>query len=326
MRVRIIKNWTEPDLLRQTPERSGRWEEFQFLLEDDGQPFDWLVALNNRFAADLQVRMPRDRVWVLMQEPFVPGFTDWMDRDLEAFQLVLSSHRPRRCLDWRRSHPAVAWHVNRSHDELCRIGPGPKPRLASWVCGSARALPGHRERLGFLRRVQREFRTSIDLFGRAVAPIEDKWDALEPYAFSLAIENTVADDYWTEKVADCFLAWTCPIYHGAGNLSDFFPPESFIRIDIRRPREAIAIIQRVLDGGEADWRRRLPAIEEARELVMRRWQLFPHLVRQLRVASQEAGPMQEILIRGHRPRLRSSIRRRWQRYRGIFQSLFRNSA
>lgn len=324
MRVRIIKNWIEPDLLRQTPQRSGRWGEFQFLLEDDGQPVDWVVALNNRFAADLRVRISPDRMWVLMQEPFVPGFTDWMDRDLEAFRVVLSSHRPRRCHDWRRSHPAVAWHVDRSHDELCRVGPGSKPRLVSWVCGSARALPGHRERLRFLRRVQREFRTSIDLFGRAVAPIEDKWNALEPYAFSLAIENTVADDYWTEKVADCFLAWTCPIYHGAPNLSDYFPSESFIPIDIRRPREAVSRIQRVLDGGEAEWRRRLVAIEEARELVMHRWQLFPHLVQELRGTSQAAGPIGEVLIRGHRPRLRSSIRRRWQRYRGIAQGLLRN--
>ncbi len=323
MRVRIIKNWSEPDLLRQTPDGSGRWEEFQFSVGESAEPCDWLLALNNRFDTDQHVRMPPERVVALMQEPFVPGFTDWMDRDLQAFHVVFSSHRPSMCRRWQRSHPAVAWHVNRSYSELQRMAMMPKSRLASWICGGARALPGHRERLGFLKRLQTALGSGVDLFGRAVMPIVDKWDGLAPYAYSLAIENTVRNDYWTEKVADCFLAWTCPIYHGAANLAEYVPEGSFIRIDIRRPREAIEIIRRTLDGGDVEWRRRIEAITEARSRVLDHWQLFPHMARQIRALAHPAGPPSQVTIPAHRRTLRSSLRRRWERWRGAVERLSR---
>ena len=61
------------------------------------------------------------------------------------------------------------------------------------------------------------------------------------------MENAVIPDYWTEKIADCFLAWTLPIYYGCPNLEDYFPEKSFIRIDIEKPEEAIdSIVNKIL--------------------------------------------------------------------------------
>jgi hypothetical protein len=95
MKVRIVKNWSEPDLLRQTPGGAGRWNDFEFVIGPGAEPADFVVALNNRFDTDVAVACPSDRLLTLMQEPFVPGFTDWMDMDLEVYSKVLSSHRPR---------------------------------------------------------------------------------------------------------------------------------------------------------------------------------------------------------------------------------------
>lgn len=317
MRVGIAKNWEWPDLFRQTPKGSGAFDGVHFVACPSGEPIDWLVSLNNRFNAPVSVQVPANRVVALMQEPFVPGFTDWMDRGLDAFSLVLSSHRPSRCRQWEATHPAVAWHVNRSFDQLVAMQVPDKPRLASWICGGARALPGHRDRLSFLKRLQGNARVPVDLFGRATTPIDDKWDGLAPYMYSLAVENTVAEDYWTEKVADCFLSWTCPIYHGAPNLSKYFPPESFIRIDIRRPREALETVREVLAGGDREWRNRREAIAEARELVLHRWQLFPYLAQRLARAADAPGPSCTVTIPAYRKSLRSSLRRRAQRWKGI---------
>lgn len=324
MRVRIFKNWIEPDLLRQTPGGSGIWQDWKYEIGEADADADWVLALNNRFDQDQYVQAAPQRVVALMQEPFVPGFTDWMDRGLESFATVFSSHQPSKCAVWRRSHPAVAWHVNRSYDQLMAMRPDERPRLASWICGGARALPGHRVRLKFLRRVQGGLGRDIDLFGRAVTPIDDKWDGLAPYCYSLAIENTVARDYWTEKIADCFLAWTCPIYHGAPNLEEYFPEEAFIRIDIQRPREAMRTIRAVLDSGDREWRRRLEAIDKARRLVLERWQLFPFMTDQLRGLSGPVSPVYDIRIPAYRPTLASSLRRRWSRWRGTVSSLIRS--
>ena len=43
---------------------------------------------------------------------------------------------------------------------------------------------------------------------------------LDPYAYSIAIENIAMNNYWTEKIADV-LGYTCPIYHGCSNIQDF---------------------------------------------------------------------------------------------------------
>jgi hypothetical protein len=114
----------------------------------------------------------------------------------------------------------------------------------------------------------------VDLFGRAVRPIADKFEALAPYRYSLAVENTKGPDYWTEKLADCFLTWTVPLYHGCTNVHRYFPEDSLVPIDIDRPEEAFDLLRRV--QREPDWHRRLPALAEARKRVLERYQLMAH--------------------------------------------------
>lgn len=40
--------------------------------------------------------------------------------------------------------------------------------------------------------------------------------------FSIAVENCISNSYLTEKVLDCFLSKTIPIYYGCHNIGDFF--------------------------------------------------------------------------------------------------------
>lgn len=43
-----------------------------------------------------------------------------------------------------------------------------------------------------------------------------------PFRFSIVIENSQQENYFTEKIIDCFLCKTVPIYWGCPNISDFF--------------------------------------------------------------------------------------------------------
>lgn len=306
--VRIAKDWDWPDLMRQTPGGAGVWDGIRFTL-DEVEECDLLVVLNNRMKKDIRVRCPEGRVWALMQEPYVWGFTDWMVEGLDAFDRVYSSLRPGGAAKYRVSHPALPWHVLRSFDDLVSCGAPEKTRPLSWIVGYCRDLPGHMKRLAFLRYLQSVGGLEIDLFGRAVRYIEDKWDGLAPYRYSIAVENAVWPDYWTEKIADCFLAWTVPIYHGCPNLEEYFPAESFIRIDIDRPREALEAIRRIVR--EDDWNRRLPALEEARRRVLYEYQLFPHLANLLR-AEREAGGAtgrRSVVVPAYRRSARTKARR-----------------
>lgn len=304
--VRIVKDWDWPDLMRQTPGCSGVWDGIRFTL-DEVEECDLLVVLNNRMKREIRVRCPEGGVWALMQEPYVWGFTDWMVEGHEAFHRVYSSFRPAGAGKYRVSHPALPWHVLRSFDDLVSCAMPRKTRPLSWIAGYCRDLPGHMKRLSFLRFLESGRSLEIDLFGRAVRYIEDKWEGLAPYRYSIAVENTTCPDYWTEKVADCFLTWTVPIYHGCPNLEDYFPVESFVRIDIDRPREALEAIRRVVR--EDDWGRRLPALEEARRRVLHEHQLFPHLAKLLRAEPPGTGGRVPRTVPAYRRSARTKVKR-----------------
>jgi len=304
--VRIAKDWDWPDLLRQTPGGEGIWDGVCFTL-DPVEECDCLVVLNNRMKSHVQTRCPEGMVWALMQEPYIWGFTDWMAERHGAFSRVYTNYLPNRSGKYVPSHPAIPWHVDRTFDDLVSCDVPAKSRGMSWVVGSCRDLPGHMERLSFLKFLQSRGNGEIDLYGRAVRYIEDKWDGLAEYRYSIAAENTVWSDYWTEKIADCFLSWTVPLYHGCPNLEKYFPADSFIRIDIGRPREALKTIRRILR--EDDWGRRLPALEEARRRVLYEYQLFPHLTRLVR--AEPPGEREKVLqtVPAYRRSARTKVKR-----------------
>ena len=110
----------------------------------------------------------------------------------------------------------------------------------------------------------------MDLFGKGINYISDKMDGLLPYRYSLAIENASIPYYFTEKINDCFLTWTVPLYYGCRNIAKFFPSKSYIPIDINDTPAAIKKIRDVIEND--DWNSRLDAIQEARELVLNKYQ------------------------------------------------------
>lgn len=317
--VRIAKDWDWPDLLRQTPGGDGVWDGIRFTV-DPVEECDYLVVLNNRMKTDLRVRCPEGNVWALMQEPYVRGFTDWMVERHRPFSRVLTSHAPDNSRKYVVSHPAVPWHVNRSFDQLSAMEVPEKALPLSWVVGSAMDLPGHFQRLDFLRILRQERDIPADLFGRAVRPIDDKWDGLAPYRFSLAVENTVCPDYWTEKVADCFLSWTIPLYHGCPNFSGYFPPDSFIPIDIRNPREALAVIRGIVSSGRGEWERRMPALREARRRLLHEHQFFPHVASMVNRENEPPRDPTENVVSPYR---RSPSATFWRRVRKIEMAIRR---
>jgi hypothetical protein len=183
------------------------------------------------------------------------------------------------------SHPALPWHVGKTLDELRSIGPPEKTRSLSWVTSRLTQLPGHRARLQFLDSLQKE--VDFDLFGRGFTPIADKWDGLAPYRYSIAIENHSNPLYWTEKLFDCFLSWTLPIYHGCTRIENFFPTESVVQIDPSHP----SAIERVKEVIASDlWEQRVDAIGEARNRLLERFQLFPFVSNQIRADCSRRGP------------------------------------
>jgi hypothetical protein len=281
--VRIIKNWRWPDLMRQTPGRKGLWGGIQFTL-DPIQRCDYAVVLN-RVPEDTTVECPPENVWAIMQEPPNEHFKP-VHRGAVSYKRVYTSDVDLRGRRYVHSHPALPWHVNRDYDYLTNCSVPTKQRSLSWITSNIAVFEGHRARLRFLESIRGQ--VPFDLFGRGFAEIQDKWDGLAPYHYSLVVENFENAYYWSEKIADCFLAWTMPIYHGCSDISRYFPAEGLVRIDIEDP----VTVDRIRDVVSSDsWCRNLDAIAHARELVLDRYQLFPFVAGQIR-QYEESRPSQ----------------------------------
>lgn len=261
-------------MMRQTSGNSGNWEGIRFTC-DPVDECDAVVVLN-RVPETVSVHCAPDNVWALMQEPYVCGFFEWMVEGHDQYKHVFTHHLKHKTAKnkYIRCQPAVPWHVNKSYDELKNIEVPDKQKSVSWITSNLTSFPGHKLRMDFLAYMHsRAF--PIDLYGKGINFIEDKWVGLLPYRYSLAIENSSGPDYWTEKLADCFLSWTVPIYYGCKNLEDYFPAESFVRIDINQPEAALETISTLLASD--DWEARLPGLEKARSLVLERYQFFPQM-------------------------------------------------
>ena len=49
--------------------------------------------------------------------------------------------------------------------------------------------------------------------------------------FHVAVENSKQDNYFTEKIIDCFASKTIPIYYGCPNLNKWFDMDGVINFD-----------------------------------------------------------------------------------------------
>jgi hypothetical protein len=80
----------------------------------------------------------------------------------------------------------------------------------------------------------------------------DKIELFKTCKFGIAFENSTNEDYVTEKIYDCYLANTVPIYFGPKNVSNDFNPESYINVsDFKTTKDLINHISYLMDNEDA---------------------------------------------------------------------------
>lgn len=226
---------------------------------------------------------PRENTILITAEP--PTLKQYRPEFLKQFAIVITCRtdlkHPQTIID----QPGLPWHVGRSqkghvnlswskdYDELSAITHYEKKKELSVISSTKAFSDGHRLRLAFVNTLQNHFGDRIDVFGRGIREIEDKWDALAPYKYHIAIENCAVNDYWTEKISDPLLAGCHPIYYGCPNIEKYFPENALTRIDLQQQEQAIAIIEDCLAHKRYEQSRQ--EIQEARDAVLNRYNLFP---------------------------------------------------
>ena len=97
----------------------------------------------------------------------------------------------------------------------------PKTKKVSMILSEKTGATGHKLR----HEIMKKFPNDIDFYGKGIKPIENKLEALQDYQFSIVVENCQRDAYFTEKIIDCFMTGTIPIYWGCPSIDRFFENE-----------------------------------------------------------------------------------------------------
>lgn len=101
-----------------------------------------------------------------------------------------------------------------------------KDKLVSLIASEKQKMPGHKLRHKIVNTLPKE---SFEVLGRGYKPFANKKDGLAPYMYSIVIENCQEVDYFTEKIIDCFMCRTIPIYWGANNIDNYFDSRGILR-------------------------------------------------------------------------------------------------
>lgn len=141
-----------------------------------------------------------------------------------------------------------------------------KTKLCSIISSNKAFCKGHIFRIECVNEVLRETE-NVDMYGVGFNEIPGKISGLKDYMFSVAMENDQHNNYFTEKILDCFLTGTIPIYHGCPNISKFFNTDGFFTFETKE--ELVHIIRYEITPDE--YEKRKPIIKENFDLAMKYW-------------------------------------------------------
>ncbi|MCF7674365.1 MAG: hypothetical protein K9N23_03710 [Akkermansiaceae bacterium] len=265
------------------PDAPTRWGNCEFVFDRHCRDYDWLVVWDDLPSVSGErhtlwvepLACPRENTLLVTTEPstvkvYGSGF-------LRQFGHVLTSQEPSaigRHPGAIYSQTSYVWFYaanqpRASYDYIKAHVPLNKTGEISAVCSTKQQRHTlHHRRYNFVMELKALI-PEMELFGRGVRFVEDKADALDPFKYHVAIENFHGIHHWTEKLADPFLGCCMPVYYGCPNAEDYFPAESFLRIDLADAAAAAETIRRAMR--DRLYEKSLPAILESRRRVLEKY-------------------------------------------------------
>ena len=294
-----------------------------FCEHDPTAETDWIVCYGD-FVRAFETHVPRKRRILIITEPKEIRYPS--SAFLDQFGVVIGpgnfpSYRGTRII----SHGGLTWFY-----PIKDIGPDAaslfldfsalatmkrpvKEASISVVISRKTITRMHRQRLDFVERLRQEIGDRLKIFGSGFRPIAAKADAINPYAYHLALENNDVDSFWTEKIADAYLGYAFPIYAGCKDIGDYFPPNSYLPIDYSRADDAVARIKELLESpSDPD---RLDAVAEARWRLLNEHSLVALVARAVNALHADAkGPFHSTPQRLHPDKTMRTVKegfRKW---------------
>lgn len=266
------------------------WGDCKFSFDLADRDYDWLVVVDNTSGEELAC--PPEQTIFVATEPSSISYYGAAFVQQFAYLITNQDESSLPHPNALRTQPGNRWFYEKTYDQIQRDPPYEKSKVLSAIAThKSEKHTLHSKRLEFIQQVIEEVpetellysrkdleETFSALFDGKAKYVPGKYAMIDEYRYHLAIGNEEGPNILTERVSDSFLGYAVPISFGCTNLADYFPPESFIEIDIRKPRESIEKIIRIIrDAG--DYERRLDSVIEARRRVMEDYNLIAMIAR-----------------------------------------------
>jgi hypothetical protein len=164
--------------------------------------------------------------WVYESKTIIPHYYEWCEKNIDFLKanfIKVFTH------DVELANKSDIFQLTQTggksflnHGEIY-----PKNKLVSMIASNKKMCPEH----FFRHEMIQKFFGKCDHFGRGYNELKNKEDGLKDYCFSFAMENGTYQNMFSEKITDCFMTGTIPIYYGMPNIGDFFDINGIIILD-----------------------------------------------------------------------------------------------
>lgn len=103
-----------------------------------------------------------------------------------------------------------------------------KEFAVSFLTSSKNHFPGHILRQEIYEKLPAQIGNLRTWKHKSPPRVDDKRTVIEPYQYHICPENSQYEGYYTEKLIDCFVAKTIPIYWGCADIDKHFNVEGVI--------------------------------------------------------------------------------------------------
>ena len=254
-----------------TPDSKGIFNNFQFFFNKDIKDYDYIVVFEGLYKK-IDASIPMDNIIFIAGE--ATAIKKYDQFFLNQFGHVITSQEGLHHRSKFLKSPGHTWFSKKSYSELMSINHVEKTKLLSIVVSNKAHTKGHKDRLEFCLKLKKRLGEQVDLFGRGFNEFDDKWEAIAPYKYSIAIENSVEDHWVTEKIGDCFTSHTFPFYMGAPNIENYYNPNSYELIDLLNFEKSVTIITNIINNSD-HYNNHLEFLKESKLSYLNKHSIIP---------------------------------------------------
>jgi hypothetical protein len=237
IRVKLTCSWCDDETLYKRFKRCyiSKHNINPDIVFTDSANYDWLVIINH---PRYHITFPKQKTLGVIMEP------SWTEHYklrylLENYCQHILCHKKQQNSQYIYYPGLLPYHLDYSQGENLDYYLNQtftKTKKCSMVVSYNEINP-HRDclyvqRTNFAKQIL-QTDLNIDIYGnnwdnsgindqRIKGQILNKKDALIDYEFSIAIENCIEEGYFTEKITDCILTDTTPIYYGCMEIQKHF--------------------------------------------------------------------------------------------------------